>query len=1237
MLTPANTQIQPPRNWEDFEHLCWMLWKAEWRDSSTQKHGRKGQSQSGVDVYGEPKTNHWSGIQCKGKDNYSSKQVTVTELRREVEKAKQFEPPLKVFILATTARRDAKIQAEARRITAENRKQNLFSVNVSSWDDICELLDLHEDVFAKCYPGNPVTSPTHAYNETLHELHEAIIRRQEQTSKKLEEFTQHNQAFLKLSLQEEDIDDALFLNISPEQMNHISSVLKGDKQRLKNKNGSIGSPNVRVLSPERTQVLGILAVASIPFSAAALKSIFRDTNWQSHLSYFRKHKLVTLADGKYAVPPNVSRSFVGSKEERRPYHEAWTEALEPIKWHPDTAFFLAMHLMAAGKLQDSIDTLVEAAVALLPGHWNETYLSVLLQIERPELKKILTKPQQVSYLNSVALCLYRAKRYEESIKWFMRLRKLSKRVRNNWGIGQSYHNCGIVYVERGDLSKAESCFRNSVAHTRKARDHFLLGRSLYELAVVIAGNSEEEARKLLEKSERVKKKVNDKAGLIGINHGQAILALQNGDHRQAVKWFKKAETAARNVDHYHAEALECYNVGRCYVDLGEYERALTHLRQAYTLAEKDELVDVILLSLGAQAMALTSLHRYKQAEEVFRRLCALHERAGDTTNVAISLHDIGATLLGQKKYGDARKALRRAVQYARKNEVSDWLYQSLADIGKSYVLEGHVEKAVAWLDRTAAKEAERKLKGLAAKLWIDAIEYSSLHHLCNSATSRAVAKCTKLARSKRTPGPLRAQLLATLHLWYWHSQDYKPGLKALEDLLEYAKGASDKELTCRAQDQIGVCLQELGQFKEAISAHRAALKAARRLADSDIIETSLNNLGEALRKTESYAEAVKLLEEAEASARKRNDVEAAISYAHNHALSLEHKGDLEAAENLFKSCRDEAKRLKHWHEYVRALHALANIAWHGNKPSLALKRYGSALKAADKYGSDNRHEICLNYANALRWKEQPKHALEVLRSASAEFQHILDAHLYHSQLAILYGELGKKSQAREQWELSYESAVRIGDDYAIALSSGALAEAHDDLGELKKADAHYETALKYEGDDALRIQLLLERLGILLQLKREKDVESVFEEIRSLAKNEEFLDEYINAHVMLGDFNWTEGNLLEEGLKAYLAAMAASGGDHIERYFEIGARTTMRLAHIGGRNKEAKLKQLGDTTIKWLKEEQGIGEKSKNRKYLLWPFSAALRLIHSGSTKPEPDEEEFATILEEEFEKLWAR
>ena len=114
----------------------------------------KGQKQDGVDIFVPDKG---IGIQCKKKD-YNNK-IDKKTLNEEVEKAKQFKPKLKRFILATTCKRDAVIQKEAWIMSEYHKKENLFSVEIHSWGEIEELLDKHPKVRDKYYGGLPIKKP----------------------------------------------------------------------------------------------------------------------------------------------------------------------------------------------------------------------------------------------------------------------------------------------------------------------------------------------------------------------------------------------------------------------------------------------------------------------------------------------------------------------------------------------------------------------------------------------------------------------------------------------------------------------------------------------------------------------------------------------------------------------------------------------------------------------------------------------------------------------------------------------------------------------------------------------------------------------------------------------------------------------------------------------------------------------------------------------------------------------
>lgn len=150
-MPAIEVEIAPPVNWQDFERLTLDIAKAQWKDDYAERHGRQGQAQAGVDVYGYNAASREStGIQCKKKNRSEvpSKKLTAAEIDTEVEAAKLFYPELNRFIIATTGPRDANLQAHVRGINQSNLP---FKVSLMFWEDYQEYLNNHTELMYRYY------------------------------------------------------------------------------------------------------------------------------------------------------------------------------------------------------------------------------------------------------------------------------------------------------------------------------------------------------------------------------------------------------------------------------------------------------------------------------------------------------------------------------------------------------------------------------------------------------------------------------------------------------------------------------------------------------------------------------------------------------------------------------------------------------------------------------------------------------------------------------------------------------------------------------------------------------------------------------------------------------------------------------------------------------------------------------------------------------------------------------
>lgn len=141
--------MPPPRAWDEFEDIVCSAAKNRWDNPTFTRHGRQGQKQDGVDVYGKDLYEELVGLQCKN---------TISELnekliRAEVEKAKKFDGQLTALFIATTLEPDRKLQRLVRNISREETENGGFEVHILFWHDIWHDLTLDDRRVLQHYPN----------------------------------------------------------------------------------------------------------------------------------------------------------------------------------------------------------------------------------------------------------------------------------------------------------------------------------------------------------------------------------------------------------------------------------------------------------------------------------------------------------------------------------------------------------------------------------------------------------------------------------------------------------------------------------------------------------------------------------------------------------------------------------------------------------------------------------------------------------------------------------------------------------------------------------------------------------------------------------------------------------------------------------------------------------------------------------------------------------------------------
>ena len=173
---------------------------------------------------------------------------------------------------------------------------------------------------------------------------------------------------------------------------------------------------------------------------------------------------------------------------------------------------------------------------------------------------------------------------------------------------------GLIYVRMGDVKNAAFYAKQCLEIDMKSGDDDLISSSMNTVAgIYMAGYQAKEAEEYI---------------LGALDHAEKA----NNPTRKAVILGMASEI-------YHT--------------LGNDQKALLYAEQAYAI---DSILNRQLqasIRLSQKGSALLGLHRYQEAETIYRQVLPTLKQTGDYHSYAIALNRLGMALLCQKRHGEA--------------------------------------------------------------------------------------------------------------------------------------------------------------------------------------------------------------------------------------------------------------------------------------------------------------------------------------------------------------------------------------------------------------------------------------------------------------------------------------------------------------------------------------------------------------------------------------------------------
>lgn len=166
----VSNELAKPETEDEFEAMCFNLYRRLWSDSSSMRVGRSGAAQFGVDILAHDGRRP-VGIQCK---HYVRKPFTFKTVSDDVEEADKAGLKIGHLLFATSAPNKAAIVIEVQELSEVRRAKGKFTVSVDFWNGISDHIRMHPEVgraFIPGYPGGVIL----AISDTVNATHAIVV------------------------------------------------------------------------------------------------------------------------------------------------------------------------------------------------------------------------------------------------------------------------------------------------------------------------------------------------------------------------------------------------------------------------------------------------------------------------------------------------------------------------------------------------------------------------------------------------------------------------------------------------------------------------------------------------------------------------------------------------------------------------------------------------------------------------------------------------------------------------------------------------------------------------------------------------------------------------------------------------------------------------------------------------------------------------------------------------------
>ncbi|XP_068713352.1 tetratricopeptide repeat protein 28-like [Montipora foliosa] len=377
------------------------------------------------------------------------------------------------------------------------------------------------------------------------------------------------------------------------------------------------------------------------------------------------------------------------------------------------------------------------------------------------------------------------------------------------------------------------------------------------IAYLSLGNLKQ-AIEYYEKHLSIAKEVRDRAAE-GSAYGSLGVAYRNlGNFQPAIEYYEKHLSIAKEVGDRAGEGSAYGDLGSAYHRLGNFKQAIEYIEKHLSIAKEVGNRAREGSAYGNLGVAYQNLCNFKAAIEYYEKHLSIAKEVGDRAGEGSAYANVGCAYLSLGNFKQAIECNEKHLIIAK--EVGDRAREGSAygNLGVAYRNLGNFKQAIEYNEKhlSIAKEVgDRAGEGaaygnlgsayLSLGKFKESIEYNEKH----------------LSIAKEVGYRAReGSAYGNLGVAYQNLRNFKGAIEYHKKHLSIAK-----EVGCRAEEgstygNLGVAYQNLGNFKQAIEYYGKHLSIAKEVGDRAGEGTAYGNLGNVYQNLGNFKQAIQYYE-----------------------------------------------------------------------------------------------------------------------------------------------------------------------------------------------------------------------------------------------------------------------------------------------------------------------------------------------------------------------------------------